>query len=204
MEIDLEIAKALNSFSSNIIMDNTSCYIQRKKIEDLLKIKFDFNINETFSDKNFLCSKDYLFVIYVILKRCFEMYDAYAQIIKEFMEKYLKEIKHVYYIDIKRLIKQVIYLDDTHDKTIISYLEKYNNDLKTLIQNVQWFETRISKEIFLNNNQEKFLKDLNFYIKPLDSERHLLSSNSIEVITSTLKKEKRHKKVKKRRRRRKK
>ena len=181
----LRLIDALNIFLQNIIKNKESTFRVRKNLELILD-GFKFDLNPThYENKTFQSFDDFLFFISATLKHCFEMYDGFDYIHKKSLNNYLESIGNLYNLNIKNLVERVIYLDNDNDRTIISYLEKYDKDLKLLIRNTRLFENKINKEIFSIEDENLFLNNIQSFYYP-SSESYVNKFNGENIKTEPI------------------
>ena len=149
---------ALNNFLSDILRDDdgTSYYIQRKNLEKVLVKEYKFDSNKI---KKFSHPQDFLFVIYIILVKCFDVYDKFDLIRKRFINNYLKGVNGIYDLDVKKIMEPAIYFNESEqpDVLILTKLNELNFYLKTVLKNVKLLERETSNEIFFKEDDETFL-----------------------------------------------
>ena len=162
------IEAALNNFLLGLEY-NKSSYLQRKTLENVL-IKYEYYDSNKYTKKPFSSSKDFLFIIYSILK-CFDMYDQFDEINKQSIMKYLNRIKTVYNLNLGKLIESFYFPKFNDDYT--NKISQFNTDLKSILKNIKLFEriTLSQPNLFLINDNQIFTKNIKSILKSKSKKR---------------------------------
>ena len=154
MELPSDIKNILNKFLTVQNPKKTSLYSLRKILEYSLSSKYSGV--STNVEKEFKSSNDYLQVIYVILN-CFYIYDEYSKLNQSFIKECLSNLikkDDILNIDMNEILCQILNYDNVKDESIISTIEKYNDEKTQAIDKLKNLGKQFDDEnLFLSKNK---------------------------------------------------
>ena len=154
-EIFNNFINIITKFDSQIPMISKSSFKEREKLrihlDNVEKINIDKNI-----ERDFISSKDYLIVIYLLLKS-YDIFDSFSKINKYYIYNYLKSLDNIFDIDIKKIINELCFLDTDYDQNFILLITNKIQNRDLILKNLKDLEKKLNKsDLFLNitNNAE--------------------------------------------------